>query len=113
MKRYFGIEELLTKDNARKIYNQCNKQLQSKEFSVRGLLKKMNVETVCTTDDPTDDLNHHQHIHQEAIELKVLPAFRPDKAILIDQHGYHNYIKNLSRTAYIEIDDWNDLKNDG
>jgi len=81
LKRYFGINELLNGDNARDIYDACSEMLQSAEFSVRGLLKKMNVKLVCTTEGPLDTLEHHKKIRQDGFEIKVNAAFRPDKAI--------------------------------
>lgn len=62
LKRYFGIEEILSGKNAKAIYDRISEQLQSPEFKVRGLLKKMNVEVVCTTDDPIDSLNYHKQL---------------------------------------------------
>ena len=78
LQRYFGIDQLLNKDSAAETYEKANRQLQTAEFSVQSLLKKMKVEIICTTDDPADTLEYHQHIVKQKISLKVLPAFRPD-----------------------------------
>lgn len=96
LQRYFGIYELLNADSAKKIYDECTEKLQTPEYSVRNLLRKMNVEVVCTTDDPTDTLEYHQKIKDDGFEIKVLPAFRPDKAMNVDDVEVFNaYVKKL------------------
>ena len=110
LKRYFGIDELLNENNASAIYDNVNAQLQQKENSCRGLLKQMNVETLCTTEDPTDTLEHHQAMAKENFGIKVSTAFRPDKSILIDAQGYTDYLKELGKTANIDIQSFQDLK---
>lgn len=96
LQRYFGIYELLNADSAKKIYDECTEKLQKPEYSVRNLLRKMNVEVVCTTDDPTDTLEYHQKIKDDGFEIKVLPAFRPDKAMNVDDVEVFNaYVKKL------------------
>jgi len=110
LKRYFGIDELLNENNASAIYENINAQLQEKENSCRGLLKQMNVETLCTTEDPTDTLEHHQAMAKENLGIKVSTAFRPDKSILIDAQGYTDYLKELGKTANIDIQSFQDLK---
>jgi glucuronate isomerase len=103
LKNYFGIDRLLDKDSAKSIYAECNAQLQTKEFRVQGLLKKMNVETLCTTDDPADDLAYHI-AHAKSGGIKMLPTFRPDKAYAFaDAPSYKNYLKKLSEAAEVEI----------
>ena len=92
LQKPFGIEnKLLNKDTAKEIYELCNQLLQQDEFSTRGLLKKFNVEVVCTTDDPTDSLEYHQKIKEEEnlnvdgkYNLKVYPAFRPDRGMAVE-----------------------------
>jgi hypothetical protein len=81
--RYFDIDILLNKDTAREIYDECSAKLKQKDFSVRSLLKRMNVRVICTTDDPTDSLEYHQLIRDSDLDIKVLPTFRPDKAMLL------------------------------
>ena len=110
LKRYFGIDELLNESNASSIYENVNAQLQQKENSVRGLLNKMNVETLCTTEDPTDTLEHHQAMKKENFGIKVSTAFRPDKSILIDAEGYTDYLKELGKVAEVDIQSFQDLK---
>ena len=110
LKRYFGIDELLNESNASSIYENVNAQLQQKENSVRGLLNQMNVETLCTTEDPTDTLEHHQAMKNENFGIKVSTAFRPDKSILIDAEGYTDYLKELGKVAEVDIQSFQDLK---
>ena len=110
LKRYFGIDELLNESNASSIYENVNAQLQQKENSVRGLLNQMNVETLCTTEDPTDTLEHHQAMKKENFGIKVSTAFRPDKSILIDAEGYTDYLKELGKVAEVDIQSFQDLK---
>lgn len=84
LQRYFDIFDILSPATAKKIYEECNAKLQTPEYSVRNLLKKMKVVTVGTTDDPTDDLAYHQQLKADGFEVKILPAFRPDKAMNAD-----------------------------
>lgn len=109
LKRYFGIEELLNENNAQEIYDNATQQLQTKEKSCRGLLQMVNAETVCTTEDPTDTLEHHQALKNSDYTIKVRTAFRPDKAILIENDSYNDYINQLATAAGIEINTYQDL----
>ena len=86
-KIYFGITELLNGDNAEKIYHQCNELLKKPAYSVKNLLRKLNVKVVGTTDDPSDDLAFHKKIQEDNYEIKVLPSFRPDKYINVENHN--------------------------
>lgn len=109
LQRYFNITDILSESSAKKIYDTCSEQLQTKEFSVRSLLKKMNVEVVCTTDDPVDDLQYHQQIKKDSFKIKVLPAFRPDAAMNIDdQISFINYLSKLEAVSNINITSFND-----
>lgn len=110
LKRYFGIDELLNEESAERIYEDVNRQLQLPENSCRGLLKKMNVEALCTTEDPIDSLQYHQQLAKEDFGVKVSTAFRPDKAVMINAEGYNEYLKKLGEVAGIEIDSYEDLK---
>ncbi len=104
LQRYFNIYELLSPANSKEIYEACTSKLQTPEYSVRGLIKKMNVEVICTTDDPLDNLMFHQKIKQGDHALKVLPAFRPDKAMACDDVGaLNNYIKKLEQVSGYDI----------
>lgn len=96
LQRYFGIKELLSPKTAEKIYEETAAKLAEPSYSVRGLLKMMNVEVVCTTDDPIDSLNFHQQFAKESESFKMLPAFRPDKAMNADDNeAFNAYIDQL------------------
>lgn len=104
LQRYFGITELLSPASAQKIYAQCNEKLQSPEFSIRNILKSKNVEVVGTTDDPLDNLSHHQKLKQDGYSVKILPAYRPDKAMNADDiAGLNKYIDQLETVANVSI----------
>lgn len=100
LKRYFGIKETLSEKTADLIYEECNKQLKTKGFSVRELLKRLNVELLCTTDDPKDDLKYHKLLKEENFSIKVLPTFRPDNIIHIEKPAFTGYIKELNEMNY-------------
>jgi glucuronate isomerase len=109
LKRYFGINDQLNAQTSGKIYEQVNKLLQTEEYRVRGLLEKMKVELVCTTDDPIDSLEHHQAIREENIGIQVLPAFRPDKAMNVDNAAIFNqYVNKLESVADVAIGSYSD-----
>ena len=107
LQRYFNISEILSPSTAKPIYDTCTEQLQSPEFSVRSLLRKMNVEQICTTDDPLDSLVFHQSLKKEGFDIGVLPAFRPDKAMNTDDLPSLNaYINQLEEISNISISDY-------
>ncbi len=107
LQRYFNINTLLSPATAKKIYDECNEKLKSPEYSVRNLIKNMNVEVVCTTDDPLDDLSHHKKIKNDGYAVKVLPAFRPDKAMdAADTRILNAYIKRLETITDTTINDF-------
>ncbi|WP_324720098.1 glucuronate isomerase [Salinimicrobium sp. HB62] len=110
LKRYFGIDELLNEESAERIYNAVNEKLQQPEYSCRGLLKKMGVETLCTTEDPVDSLEYHRQLAKSDFEIKVSTAFRPDKAILIESEKYNSYLDELGKAANLFIGSYDDLK---
>ena len=109
LKRYFDIHDQLSAQTAGKIYEQANRLLQTDDYRVRGLLKKMKVELVCTTDDPIDNLEHHQAIREENIGIQVLPAFRPDKAMQVDDAiSFNAYLNQLEAVANVSISSYQD-----
>lgn len=109
LQRYFGITDILNADTAQKIYDETTALLQTKEYSVKGLLEKMNVKLLCTTDDPIDNLAHHQKIKEDGWKIKVLPAFRPDKAMNVDDvNTFNNYLTGLEKASDISISTYND-----
>ena len=106
----FGIDETLNPESAKRIYDECNSQLQHDDMTVRGLMRKYNVETVCTTDDPVDDLSYHKIIRESGFEIKVLPTWRPDKAMSVENGAdYQAYIKLLSDVSGVQISTYDDL----
>lgn len=109
LQRYFGISDLLSPQNAAQVYEQSTSLLQTDAYSTQGLLKKMNVEAVCSTDDPIDDLRYHQQLKKEGGLVQMYPAFRPDKAILIQSEGFLDYIQQLGSAASIGIKDFSML----
>ncbi|WNJ20991.1 glucuronate isomerase [Pontibacter sp. G13] len=110
LSRYFGVDELLNAENADAIYAHCNAQLAQPENSAMGLLARMQVETLCTTDDPTDDLAFHQSIRLSGGDIRVLPTFRPDKALGVeDPVSYNAYLDKLSEVTGSNADHFLDL----
>ena len=110
LKRYFGIGKLLSPDTANEIFDECSAKLKQPAFSVRNLVPRMNVEIICTTDDPTDNLEHHIKIAQDNFSVKVLPTFRPDKAFAVGHgHTYNAYIQKLSNASGIVVKDFDSL----
>ncbi|MFN8357981.1 MAG: glucuronate isomerase [Spirosomataceae bacterium] len=108
--RYFDVDELLGPSSAQRIYETCSEKLRNPEYSVRNLLRKMNVEIVCTTDDPLDSLEYHQQLQQAGdFEIKMLPAFRPDKFILIGNSNFAQYVQRLAEIVNLEIVSFADL----
>jgi len=85
LRRYFAIETLLEASTAKSIWQEANRQLARPGNSVRGLVERMNVRVICTTDDPADSLEYHQAIAKSRWKVKVFPAFRPDNALRVDQ----------------------------
>lgn len=110
LQRYFGIDEQLNGNNAMEVYQEASTLLQSADFHTQGLLKKMNVELVCTTDDPIDSLAYHTQAKNENSNSKVLPAFRPDKAYAVeDSKSYNQYLLALSEVTSIDICSYSNL----
>jgi glucuronate isomerase len=110
LKRVFGIDEILKPSSAKAIYDECTALLHKPDYSARGLMRKFNVETVCTTDDPVDNLEHHLSLKEEGFEIKVLPTWRPDKAMSVeDPLKYKAYIDKLSEASGIKIKSYQNL----
>lgn len=110
LQRYFDIHDLLNKSTAAKVYEECSAKLQTPDYSVRNLLRKMNVKVVCTTDDPIDSLEYHQQLAASVFEIKILPAFRPDKAMNVDDlsvfNQYLNRLEEVSDVSILSFDDY-------
>ncbi len=109
LQRYFDIDTLLTEESAATIYSQTTELLQKPIFSVQSLLAKMNVEVLCTTDDPSDDLIHHQQIKESDFQTKVLPTFRPDNYLLIEKEDFMSCIHKLSEASATDINSFDVL----
>ncbi len=108
--RVFGIYKTLSPATAREIYEECNAKLATPEYRGQELIKRFNVETVCTTDDPADDLRWHKSIMEHPFGVKVIPAWRPDKAMAIENPAeYITYIGRLSDAAGMAINSYADL----
>ncbi|MCA0232741.1 MAG: glucuronate isomerase [Bacteroidetes bacterium] len=115
LQRYFDVHEVLNPRSARRIYDECSEKLRTPDYSVRNLLRKMNVEVVCTTDDPLDTLEYHQQLATTP-SLKgegwggvMRPAFRPDKFILIGNSNFTTYLQKLGAIVGFEINRYDDL----
>ncbi|TPG40931.1 glucuronate isomerase [Flavobacterium pectinovorum] len=110
LKRYFGIDLLLNKDTAKEVFDTCNELLKKPEFSVKNLLKRMNVKVVGTTDDPTDDLQFHKKLRDDQFEISVLPSFRPDKATEIEKGQlFVNWAQKLESAVGFSIKEYADF----
>ena len=110
LKRYFGIEELLTGKNAMDIYHEASSLLQTDEFRTQGLMKKMNVEIVCSTDDPADSLEFHQLALKKNSQTKLFPTFRPDKSYAVEKPDtFFTYLNALSEASGVTIKSYSDL----
>ncbi|HYF69333.1 MAG TPA: glucuronate isomerase [Ohtaekwangia sp.] len=110
LKNYFGITTLLDGKSALKIYTEANEKLKNEDYFTRGLLNKMNVKVLCTTDDPTDTLEYHQQFAKQEAGFKMYPTFRPDKVYGVeDPVVYAAYLEKLSAVTRIEIKNFDDL----
>ena len=106
LKRYFGIDEALTPESAGRIFDKCSSLLVADGYSARGLMRKSNVKTVCTTDDPADSLDAHREILESGFEIRVLPAFRPDKAVAINKDTFLPYIEKTGVQTLSGLKAW-------
>lgn len=110
LKSAFGIDKILKPETAREIYEECTAKLRTPEFSARGLMKHYNVEVVCTTDDPIDSLEYHLSLKNEGFSIKVLPTWRPDKAMAVEvPTNFRTYVEKLSEVSGITISKFADL----
>ncbi len=110
LKTVFGIEKLLSPKTAKEIFEETNEKLQSPEYSARNLMRKFKVEVVCTTDDPIDSLEHHLQTQKDGFEIKMLPTWRPDKAMAVENPtNFRTYIEQLSEVSDVNIIDFDDM----
>lgn len=110
LKTAFGVTDLLSPKTARHIYDHCTAMLQTPERSARGLMLHYNVETVCTTDDPVDSLENHLKVRNDGFAVKMLPTWRPDKAMAVENPAeYKAYIDRLAEVSGVAINNFGDL----
>ncbi|MBQ2714540.1 MAG: glucuronate isomerase [Clostridia bacterium] len=104
LKRYFNIDKTLCKENAEEIWNKCNELLALPEYSAQGLIKRSNVEIICTTDDPLDTLEYHEKLCN--FSTKILPTFRPDKIVNIDKDTFMPYLESANIKSFEEVENF-------
>ena len=104
LKRYFDVDDTLSEETCKKIWDICNEKLATPEFSAQNLIKRSNVEVICTTDDPADTLEHHKALKD--FSTKILPTFRPDKAVEINKETFIPYINSIGVKSYAELEKW-------
>ena len=111
LKTAFGIDKLLNPETAREIFEACNDKLQNDPtMTARGLMRRYNVETVCTTDDPVDSLEYHKAVADSGFEIKMLPTWRPDKAMAVENAAaFRAYVEKLAEVSGVEINKFQDL----
>lgn len=110
LKTAFGVTKLLKPETAKEIFDECTAKLRTPAFSARGMMKHYNVETVCTTDDPVDSLEYHLSLKKEGFSIKVLPTWRPDKAMAVEVSAdFRAYVEKLSAVSGVSISKFSDL----
>lgn len=111
LKTAFGIDKVLNPKTAREIYDECTDKLQNDPtYTARGMMRRYNVETVCTTDDPIDTLEWHKKTRESGFEIKMIPAWRPDKAMAVENaHNFKAYIEKLSEVSGVTISKFQDV----
>ena len=110
LQRYFGVHEILNSTSAKGIYDATSALLQDPSYSTQGLIQKMNVRVICTTDDPIDSLEYHQKIKDNNFGVKVLPAFRPDKAMEVSNAAnFVSYVQKIEKASGISVSTFDDF----
>ncbi|GHT53915.1 uronate isomerase [Bacteroidia bacterium] len=110
LKTAFGVNTLLKPETAGEIYEKCTALLRTPEYSARGLMLKYKVRVVCTTDDPTDSLEYHIALKKEGFAVKVLPTWRPDKAMAVENPAaFRAYVDKLADVSGVSIANFDDL----
>jgi len=110
LKRYFNIDSLINEDTADEIWEKANELLGTEDFTVRSLIKRSNVKVICTTDDAIDSLEYHRQIKEDKdFGVKVLPTFRPDKGLNIENEGFIQWVEKLSEVSGIKIKSYDDF----
>lgn len=109
LKRYFDIHEILDPSSAKSIYENASAQIQTDDFSIKNLIRKMNVKVICTTDDPIDSLEYHKMVSESGFEVKIKPAFRPDKAMEVSSApNFVAYVKKLEAVTNLSVSSFED-----
>jgi len=110
LQRYFGFDKPLSEKTAEEAWNTCNEVLNRPDMGAKDIIKKSNVTLICTTDDPIDSLEYHDEIRKdESFDVKVLPAWRPDRAMNIEKPDFADYIKKLSEVSAVDIESFSGL----
>lgn len=111
LRRFFNIDDVFSRKTAPIVWKKANALLATDDFKPRRLIQKMNVKVICTTDDPADDLHYHKLLQQEEKEngFKVIPAFRPDKVLSIQDSHYGDYLEKLGKAAGVSISSFSSL----
>lgn len=110
LKTAFGIDKILKPSTAREIFDECNEKLAQPEYTARGFMRRYGVECVCTTDDPVDTLEHHKATRDSGFEIKMLPTWRPDKAMAVEVPAdFRAYVEKLSEVSNITINTFDDM----
>ena len=110
LQRYFGYNGILNGDTAEEVWNLCNAKLQEDSMSVRNLIKKSNVKLICTTDDPVDSLEYHIKTRESGFEIKMLPTWRPDKAMAVEVPAeFRAYVEKLAEVSGVSISNFDDM----
>ena len=110
LKTAFGIDKILKPSTAREIFDECNEKLAQPEYTARGFMRRYGVECVCTTDDPIDTLEHHKATRDSGFEIKMLPTWRPDKAMAVEVPAdFRAYVEKLSEVSNITINTFDDM----
>ncbi len=110
LKKFFGIDKVLSPATAREVWETCNAKLNTPEYSCRNIIRMANVHTICTTDDPVDSLEYHRQIKASGFEVAVLPAWRPDKAMMVENpESFNTYVDKLGEAANTNIETFNDF----
>ena len=110
LKTAFGVEKLLNPSTAREIYDVCSDKLANGELTARGLMRHYNVEVVCTTDDPVDSLEYHKKVKDDGFEIRMLPTWRPDKAMAVEcPADYQAYIRQLAEVSGVQISSFDNV----
>jgi len=109
LQRYFGVKELLSSITADDVYSHTSRLIKTREYSAQSLLKKMHVEVICTTDDPSSDLRYHHQMSRTSSDLHMSMTFRPDNALSIEKDSFGDYLLQLGKSANMEVTSYRSL----